>query len=189
MSETRESRQIVIIVRSQDPRYNASKRYRRSCRTVTELLVIIELMKRHSSVAGRATTCWKAYCDRDKSKQMLVIKDSRQYLERREEGELLHDETEKGVFNVARYYYYETVRIGRKDDINGNIRKGLGITKATSKTEGMMAPLSTSGGVALVLVTRVKTAFQISGSDAGLMTRSSSGIIDLTFASFESSWK
>jgi Fungal protein kinase len=122
----------------------------------TERLVIVELMKRHSSVAGRATTCWKAYRDGDKSKMILVIKDSWQYPEREEEGELLSEATEKGAVNVARYYHHETVRVGGKDDdINGNVRKGLGImkatdafrhTSATSKTEDTMPPSSTSGG-------------------------------------------
>jgi hypothetical protein len=112
-------------------------------------------MKRHSSVAGRATTCWKAYRYGDESNKILVIKDSWQYTERREEGEFLCSATEKGVVNVARYYHHETVRVGgRDDDINGNVRKGLGITKATdaflhtsaaSNTEGLMPPSSTSG--------------------------------------------
>lgn len=57
----------------------------------TERLVLVELMKRHSSVASRATTCWKAYCYGDKSKTILVIKDSWEYPEREEEGVLLCD--------------------------------------------------------------------------------------------------
>ncbi|KAH0562894.1 hypothetical protein GP486_002516 [Trichoglossum hirsutum] len=122
----------------------------------TERLVIVELMKRHSSVAGRVTTCWKAYYDRDESKWILVIKDSWQYPERGEEGKLLCDATEKGVINVVRYYHHKTVHIGGKDDdINSNVQKGLGIMKATDaflhtsvirKTEDTMPPLSTSGG-------------------------------------------
>ena len=88
----------------------------------TERLVLIELMKRHLSVASRATTCWKAYCDRDKSKTILVIKDSWQYPEWGEEGVLLRDATEKGVVNVARYYHHETVCVSGKDgDINSNV--------------------------------------------------------------------
>jgi hypothetical protein len=59
-----------------------------------ERLVIDGLMKRHSSVAGRATTCWKAHREGDKSKQILVVKDSWQYPEREEEGELLREATE-----------------------------------------------------------------------------------------------
>jgi hypothetical protein len=121
----------------------------------TERLILVELMKRHSSVAGRATTCWKAYCDGDESMMTLVIKDSWQYPERGEEGELLRDATEKNVVNVARYYHHETVHVGGKeDDINNNIRKGLGIMKATdafrhisasSKAERMAQSRSTSG--------------------------------------------
>ena len=121
----------------------------------TERLVLVELMKRHSSIASRGTTCWKAYCDGDKSKTILVIKDSWQYPERGEEGVLLRDATEKGVVNVARYYHHETVRVGGKDDdINDNVRKGLDITKATdafrhdsgTSAENTIPPPSTSGG-------------------------------------------
>jgi hypothetical protein len=116
--------------------------------------VLDELMKRHSSVAGRATTCWKAHRERDKSKQVLVVKDSWQYPEREEEGELLREATEKGVVNVARYYHHETVHVGgSEDDVNGNVRKGLDILKASnafrivsaSNAEGKMLPPSTSG--------------------------------------------
>ncbi|KAI9777873.1 MAG: hypothetical protein M1839_008550 [Geoglossum umbratile] len=121
-----------------------------------ERLVLVELMKRHSSVAGRATTCWKAYRDRDESMTTLVIKDSWQYPEREEEeGELLRDATEKKVANVARYYHHKTVCIGGKeDDINDNIRKGLHVMKATnafrrtpasSKAEGTAQSRSASG--------------------------------------------
>jgi hypothetical protein len=121
----------------------------------TERLVLVELIERHSSVAGRATTCWKAYRDGDESKMIFVVKDSWQYPERGEEGVLLRDATEKGVVNVARYYHHETVRVGgRDDDINGNVRKGLGIMKATdafrntsaTKVEDTMPPSGASGG-------------------------------------------
>jgi hypothetical protein len=72
----------------------------------------------------------------------------------KKKGELLREVTEKGVVNVARYYYYETVQVGgSENDINGNIRKGLDIMKASntfriasaSKTESKMLPLNTSG--------------------------------------------
>lgn len=38
-----------------------------------------------------------------------MIKDSWQYIERDGEGDLLKEATKKGVVNVARYYYHETV--------------------------------------------------------------------------------
>ncbi|KAH0562855.1 hypothetical protein GP486_002528 [Trichoglossum hirsutum] len=134
------------------------KRYMEITRnSKTERLVLVELMKRHPSVAGRATTCWKAYRDGDESNMILVIKDSWQYIEREEEGELLRDATEKGVVNVARYYHHETVRVGgRDDDINGNVRKGLDIMKGTdaflhisaaSDAECSMPLSSTSGAL------------------------------------------
>src|SRR5882757_9440084 len=50
---------------------------------------------------------------------------------------------EKGVVNVARYYYYETVYIGGKEDnICNNVCKGLDIIRATNyKLEDLIIPL------------------------------------------------
>ena len=75
-----------------------------------ERLCIDALIKRNLSVIGRATTCWAAHREGDKPKQILVVKDSSQYPEREEEGELLREATEKGVMNVARYYHHESTR-------------------------------------------------------------------------------
>lgn len=98
----------------------------------SERLILDSLMKRAPCVAGRATTCWKAYRERDKHTP-LVIKDSWQYPEREEEGKLLAEATEKGVINVARYYHHEIVHVGRNvDDILNNVRRGLDITQATN---------------------------------------------------------
>ena len=128
------------------------KRYVRISRNgKTERLVIEGLMRRHASVAGRATTCWKAHREGDESNEILVVKDSLQYPEREEEGELLREAMEKGVINVARHYHHETVYVGGiEDDVNGNIRKDLNIMKASnafriasttrSKLEGKMLP-------------------------------------------------
>jgi hypothetical protein len=47
-----------------------------------------------------------------------VIKDSWQYLEREEEGDLLQEAIEKGVVNVARHYCHETVHVAsQRDDV------------------------------------------------------------------------
>jgi hypothetical protein len=100
-----------------------------------ERLIIDQLIKRVPCVAGRATTCWKAYREGDDSLMPLVIKDSWQYPERKEEeeGDLLREATNKDVVNVARYYHHETVCIGSKeDDIWNNIRHGLDITQAAN---------------------------------------------------------
>jgi hypothetical protein len=112
----------------------------------TERLVIDKVTKRVCCVAGRATTCWKVYQEDDPSTP-LVVKDSWQYPEREEEGELLREATEKGVMNVARYFHHETVRVGgQDDDIRANVRKDLDITKATNyKPEKPMLPPSTAG--------------------------------------------
>ncbi|KGM91569.1 uncharacterized protein PADG_12344 [Paracoccidioides brasiliensis Pb18] len=90
-----------------------------------ERLIIDGIVGQARCVAGRATTCWKAYCETDKSQTPLVVKDSWQYPERTEEGELLQEAMVKGVKNVARYYHHETVRIDDKDDDVLAIRKGL----------------------------------------------------------------
>ncbi|KAK4071301.1 hypothetical protein Purlil1_13468 [Purpureocillium lilacinum] len=97
-----------------------------------ERLVIDGVMKRARCIAGRATTCWRAHRE-DDPQTPLVIKDSWQYTDREEEGDLLRDATEKGVVNIARYYHHETVHVrGANDDIQHNIRKGLDFTKATN---------------------------------------------------------
>ncbi|KAF3768239.1 hypothetical protein M406DRAFT_249998 [Cryphonectria parasitica EP155] len=99
----------------------------------TERLIIDKHMKRAPCIAGRATTCWKAHREDDPLQTPLVIKDSWQFVEREEEGELLREATERGVINVARYYYHETVQVqGSEDDIESNIRGGLDITTATN---------------------------------------------------------
>ncbi|KAK8120255.1 hypothetical protein PG999_004375 [Apiospora kogelbergensis] len=97
---------------------------------LTERIIIDGVMQRARCIAGRATTCWKAHSE-DKPQKPLVIKDSWQYTERPEEGELVCEATAKGVVNVARYYHHETVQVrGMDDDIRRNVRKDLDITKA-----------------------------------------------------------
>lgn len=95
----------------------------------TERLVIDKTMKRAPCVAGRATTCWKAHRE-ENPQDSFVIKDSWQYVERDEEGDLLKEATDKGVTNVARYYHHETVFVrGKVDDIS-NLRGGMDVMKA-----------------------------------------------------------
>lgn len=107
----------------------------------TERLIIDELMTRVPCVAGRATTCWRAHREED-PKTKLVIKDSWQYTEREDEGDLLQEATEKGVVNVARYYHHETVQVhGTDDDIRSNVRGGLDITAATNYRPERSMPL------------------------------------------------
>jgi hypothetical protein len=62
-----------------------------------------------------------------------VIKDSRQYTERDEEGALLREATDEGVVNVARYYHHDTVRVrGKHDEIRNNVRGCLNIAEASN---------------------------------------------------------
>ncbi|GAB0146902.1 hypothetical protein EsHS_00007287 [Epichloe bromicola] len=91
-----------------------------------ERLILGEVMKRAPCIAGRATTCWKAY-RKDDPHTPLVIKDSWQYTDREEEGDLIQEATKKGVINVARYYHHETVRVRHSDDeIRNNTRYQIG---------------------------------------------------------------
>ncbi|KAM0584291.1 hypothetical protein ACHAP6_007485 [Verticillium nonalfalfae] len=95
-----------------------------------ERLVVDKLMKRAPCIAGRATTCWKAHREED-PQTTFVVKDSWQFLERDEEGELLKEAASKGVVNVARYYHHENVVVrGEVDDIRGNVRRGLNVAEA-----------------------------------------------------------
>ncbi|OAA64234.1 Protein kinase-like domain protein [Niveomyces insectorum RCEF 264] len=96
---------------------------------IQERLVLDGVMRRAGCISGRATTCWAAH--REGDSQTLVMKDSWQYTERDEEGVLLQEATERGVVNVARYYHHETVQVrGADDDVLGNVRGGLDVTKA-----------------------------------------------------------
>ncbi|PNP52372.1 hypothetical protein THARTR1_06976 [Trichoderma harzianum] len=80
-----------------------------------ERLIVDEVIARCRCIAGRATTCWKAHLE-DDPQTAFVIKDSWQYPEREDEGEILREVTKQGVINVARYYHHETVRIRDVDD-------------------------------------------------------------------------
>ena len=91
-----------------------------------ERLILTEDITKQAVIVGRATTCWRAYRDGDESEEPLVVKDSWQYEERPEEGELVKEATDKGVRNIARYYHHETVQVGGKnDDTIENVRKGM----------------------------------------------------------------
>ncbi|KAH6838333.1 hypothetical protein B0I37DRAFT_449739 [Chaetomium sp. MPI-CAGE-AT-0009] len=83
-------------------------------------------------LAGRATTCWKAYREGDPD-TLFVVKDSWEHPESAVEGWLLRDASSKGAVHIARYYHHETVQVrDADDDIRNNVRKGLDITKATN---------------------------------------------------------
>lgn len=98
----------------------------------TERIIIDGLMQRARCIAGRATTCWKAHRE-GHPEMLLVIKDSWQYSERDEEGDLVREATGKGAVNVARYHHHETVQVrGADDDIRRNVRGGLDVTRAVN---------------------------------------------------------
>ncbi|CAH0020155.1 unnamed protein product [Clonostachys rhizophaga] len=85
-------------------------------------------MRRAHYIAGRATVWWRAHRKED-PQTLLIIKDSWQYPDRDEEGELLRDATEKGVANTVRVQ-------GANDDIQQSIRRGLDVTKAANYRPG-----------------------------------------------------
>ncbi|KAF3346064.1 mRNA export factor rsm1 [Verticillium dahliae VDG2] len=107
-----------------------------------ERIIIDEVMLRARCIAGRATTCWKAHPE-GHPETVLIIKDSWQYTERDDEGDLLSEVTEKGATNVARHYHHQTVQIREMDDdIQNNVRRGLDITAATNYRPGCTVPPS-----------------------------------------------
>jgi len=125
-----------------------------------ECLIVDKLVKRARCIAGRATTCWKAHREGDDSRTPLVIKDSWQYPERQEEGEMIREATEKHVINVARYYHHETVSVGNQyDDVQSNVRKSLDLSK------GKMRKLDISKGENSTTVTSTTTAGQKQSSN------------------------
>ncbi|KAI9747278.1 MAG: hypothetical protein M1815_004371, partial [Lichina confinis] len=92
-----------------------------------ERLIITDTLRDHAPcIVGRATTCWKAYREGDESKKPLVVKDSWQYVDRPEEGELVRKATAARVINISPYYHHETVSFnGRDDAVRSNVRKGM----------------------------------------------------------------
>ncbi|KAE8352398.1 hypothetical protein BDV28DRAFT_3420 [Aspergillus coremiiformis] len=95
-----------------------------------ERIILDELTRRTSCIAGRATTCWKAHREGE-SNVPLVVKDSWQDPERDEEGMLLQEASDSGVINITRHFFHETVLVdGNEDDIFANIREGLDLARA-----------------------------------------------------------
>ena len=108
-----------------------------------ERLSLSKEIRKQAAVVGRATTCWRAYCDDNESTEPLVVKDSWQYKERPEGEKLIKEATDKGVRNIARYYHHETVQIdGTDDDTMLNVRGGLmkSYTRTTSRQKGSSKP-------------------------------------------------
>ncbi|KAH7201228.1 hypothetical protein DER44DRAFT_748366 [Fusarium oxysporum] len=133
----------------------------------TERIIIDQVMQRARCIAGRATTCWKAHPERQ-PKMLLVIKDSWQYPERDEEGDLLREATNKGVINVARYYHHEVVQIcGMDDDIQSNTRRGLDIKKAANYRPARPAPRNIASALSREGRSTASTSKKRSSSQTG----------------------
>ncbi|UKZ47865.1 hypothetical protein TrVGV298_002098 [Trichoderma virens] len=141
-----------------------------------ERIIIDEVITRARCVAGRATTCWKAHPE-DDPETALVIKDSWQYPERDEEGEIIQEATERGAINVSRYYYHETVRIrGVDDDIRSCVRNGLDVTAATEETAATEDVTPTEDAA----VTEATPTTDDTSATTVVARRASTGAIDAT---------
>ena len=136
-----------------------------------ERLVIEKEIRKQAVIVGRATTCWKCYGD--DSNQPLIVKDSWQYEERPEEGDLIQEATRKGVRNIAQYYHHETVQVNQKDDdIFANVRGGVMQTGGRTKfrERGIIesqATASTSPDKAITSQSQEKQKSRKRGSSPG----------------------
>ena len=138
-----------------------------------ERLIITETLRAHAAcIAGRATTCWKAYREGDDSKKPLVVKDSWQYFNRPEEGELIRKATAAGVTNISQYYHHVTVLFNKKEDfIRSNVRNGMS-TEAGSNLftqPGFFSPETTTSSKASGFPLVVKSS---QGSASPVLARS-----------------
>ncbi|KAG5996148.1 hypothetical protein E4U52_007232 [Claviceps spartinae] len=125
------------IKETNDEKYIEIKRNERP-----EVIVLKKEISRRPCIAGRATTCWLAF-SKDDPNTPLVVKDSWQYPEREEEGDLLREAGEQGVVNVARYYHHETVQVrGMIDDVRNGVRQGLDMTTASKSRPRLPQPSS-----------------------------------------------
>lgn len=138
-----------------------------------ERLVITKTLRDHAAcIAGRATTCWKAYRQGDDSKKPLVIKVSWQYVNRPEEGELIRKATAAGVANISQYYHHETALFnGKNDYIRSNFRNSM-------STEGGSNPFTQPDFFSPKTTTSNKSVFSkvvnsSQGSSSLVMARSS----------------
>lgn len=143
-----------------------------------ERLIITEALRDHAPcLAGRATTCWKAYREGDESKKPLVVKDSWQYVDRPEEGELIRKATAAGITNISQYYHHETVRFnGQEDFLRSNVRKGM-------SAEGSSNPL-TERATILPKTTRSSQASSFFGVGGSSQASTSSETARLRRASY-----
>ena len=92
----------------------------------TERLFVESEITKHAAIIGRATRCWRAYVGEGDARRRFVVKDSWQYKEREEEGDLIKYATSKEVTHIGQYYHHETVQCsGKDDDILGNVRRGM----------------------------------------------------------------
>ncbi|KAG6042254.1 hypothetical protein E4U39_006138 [Claviceps sp. Clav50 group G5] len=108
----------------------------------SEVIVLEKVLDQRPCIAGRATICWQAV-PKDDPDTLLVVKDSWQYPEREEEGDLLQEAGKQGVVNVARYYHHETVQVrGMIDDVRNGVRQGLDMTTASNYRPRLPQPSS-----------------------------------------------
>lgn len=96
-----------------------------------ERFILDSVYQQPCCIAGRATTCWRAFREGDTHGAPFSIKDSWQYSERDPEGIVLQEITASAAANVARHYHHEIVQVaGRTHDVRTIIRRGLDISNA-----------------------------------------------------------
>lgn len=131
-----------------------------------ERFYIQEMVFRQQCIIGRGTTCWKATYNGE----TYVIKDSWQYEEKDNEGELLTKV--KGVPNVAGCYHHETVHVGQEEDDIKNVRKRINILSG-QKRQILMKSRNSSRDTSISSSGEVKRKWdQLSSRDTSI---SSSG--------------
>jgi hypothetical protein len=87
---------------------------------------------RASGICGRGTTCWRAHLLGDVN-QEFVIKDSWQPLDRKAEGDMLCEVTEKNVPHMVRYHHHEDVEVAnQRVDIESHVRAGINFNSGTA---------------------------------------------------------
>ena len=162
------------IVKDGDKRYFTIERPdQREQRNQTERIYLNKVIRRARCVAGRATTCWRAYSDKDPN-MSLVVKDSWQYTERAEEGEMLLEATRKGVVHIARYYHHATVLVdGKEDDVVTNIRHQMKPPEPQIRPAGPLNPRRGRPRKAAPTSSAVATPSQSRSSSLGMKRPSS----------------
>jgi hypothetical protein len=92
---------------------------------VTERIVLKEVMVTTKAISSRGTTVWKGFVINGNERTRVVVKDTWQYTDRPDEGDMLRAATDRGAENVVAYYHHEVVHVGAHVDDTNLIRSRL----------------------------------------------------------------